>query len=192
MLNKFSKEMESGAIGYTDLSVSSTEIVFKVLRERNRDKIFEDFVKQLKEAITGTISFETTVVDVNQKVMIKPIDVMLLDTYKMFTSVNEKMLQEEINKVSEVIEEYHALEKIREPLTTCIGKKFNIEQTVDGISEITQIPKEIIKELISKYRIQKLLTLDTDTSELKIKKEEFQDKLKNIEKFVLEQYNVIS
>ena len=193
LLNRFSKEMESGTIGYADLSseeTKGTSIVFKVLRERSRDKIFSSFVETLQESIRGTISFETTVVDVDHKVLVKPIDDMLLDTYKMFTTVNEQMLKTEINNVTEIINEYNTLEKIREPLTTCIGKSFTVSQTVHGISEITGVEQEIIKELISKYRIQKLLTLNTETTELHNKRKEFEDKLTNLPKFVLEQYNV--
>jgi len=191
LLNKFSKWMDGGTIGYTDLSseATGTEIVFKVLRERSRDKIYTEFVNALKEAIKGVISFETTVVDTELKVMIKPIDNMLLDTYKMFTSINEVMLQKEIEKIDEMISEYNTLEMIRKPLSYCIGEEYDIPATITEITNATVVQAEVIKELISKYRIQKLLTLDTDTTELNNKKKELQDKLTNLPKFVLEQYN---
>jgi len=193
LLSKFSKEMDMGTIGYNDESTAATgtEIVFKVLRERNRDKIYKDFVSLLKESIKGTISFETTVVDTEQNVMVKPIDAMLLDTYKMFIRINEVMLNEEIKHTDQLINEYNTLEKIRDPLSNCISNKFSIDQTIHGISEITGVEEEMIKGLISKYLIQKLLTLNTDTTALHNKKEEFQNNLENISKFVLEQYNRI-
>jgi len=195
LLNKFSKEMESGTIGYADLSSESTagtSIVFKVLRERSRDKIFSSFVEALKESVKGTISFETTVVDIDHKVLVKSIDDMLLDTYTMFTTANEEMLKVETKHTIELIDEYNTLEKIREPLSTCIrSNNFSITQTIERIFDTTGVEKDIIKDLISKYRIQKLLTLNTDTTELQEKKKEFQDKLKNLPKFVLEQYNTI-
>ena len=43
-------------------------------------------------------------------------------------------------------------------------------------------------ELIKKYRIAKLLTLDTDTSTLSNNLKEYEQTLTNISKFVLEQY----
>ena len=39
-----------------------------------------------------------------------------------------------------------------------------------------------------KYKIRKLLTLDTDTAQLKIKATDLIEKKKNINEFVLEQY----
>jgi len=84
-LNKFAKELNDGIIGYVDLSSGNkTEILFEVLRERNRDKIFEEFIIKLKDVLKGVISFDSIVVDINQKVLTKSIDNMLLDTYKMF------------------------------------------------------------------------------------------------------------
>lgn len=190
-LNKFSKELDSGVIGFTDSSVTETEIVFQVLRERNRDKIFNGFVKKLKKAIKGFISFETMLIDENNKVTLKPIDDMLIETYNMFQEVNETMLKQEIINLDNNISEYKTLELIKKPLTYGISKGWGISQTVESIERETFIPTETIKMLISKYKISKLLTLNTDTTELENKKNEFEKQLKNLTEFVLEQYNAI-
>jgi len=191
MLNKFSAELDSGMIGFTDLSVDKTKIVFQVLRERNRDKIYQDFLVKIKNAVKGTISFETTVVDINRKVLVKPIDKMLLDTYDMFTVMNETMLKYEISNLNKKIKEYNSLELIRNPLTDCIQKKLDIPATVNIIMKTTVVPKEIILELIGKYRISKLLTLNTDTTELINKLKGFTSNLKNLTDYVLDQYKEI-
>jgi len=192
MLNKFSAEMDTGMIGFSDLSsVDETKIVFQVLRERNRDKIFIDFLEKIKEAIRGTISFETNVVDLDHEVLVKPIDSMLLDTYKMFTEVNEKMLKHAMSRLNEKIIEYNTLELIRKPLSHCIQKNWDIETTLDIITKETPVSKEVALEMINKYRISKLMTLDTDTSELKNKLQGFTNDLKNLTNYVLEQYKEI-
>jgi len=188
LLNKFSAELDSGMIGFTDLSVDETKIVFQVLRERNRDKIFRDFLKTIKEAIKGAISFETTVVDINRKVLVKPIDAMLLDTYNMFTQMNENMLKYEISRLTEKIVEYKALEKIREPLSDCIQRGLDIPATLGIITKKTDVPKQQVLELINKYRISKLMTLNTDTSELSNKVSGFTASLKDLTEYVLAQY----
>jgi DNA gyrase/topoisomerase IV subunit A len=189
MLNKFAAELDSGMVGFTDLSASETKIVFEILRERNRDKIFTDFIEKINEAITGTISFETTVVDINQKVLVKSIDAMLLDTFKMFTEVNKQTLQDEIDKATAKIEEYILLQKIRPSLIDCIQKSLTTEDTLKSINKITGIEESIISELINKYKISKLVTLNTDTSILTQKRKESTDNLNNLSTYVLQQYS---
>ena len=189
ILNKFQKEMESGMIGFTDLSSTETEIVFQVLRERSRDKIYRSFVKKLKEVIKGSISFENTVVDVNNKVIVKSIDDMLLDTYNMFSEVNEQMLQDEIKNIQAVIEEYNLLEIVRPTLASCIGQGWDIKSTMEEIKKKTVVTDiKAVRDLINKYRISKLLTLDTDTNELTAKRNKLTGILTELDKFVIDQY----
>ena len=190
ILNKFSKELDAGMIGFTDLSSIETVIVFQVLRDRNRDKIYNDFVLKLKEVIKGSVSFENTVVDIHSKVIVKSIDDMLLDTYNMFSIMNDKMLNEEIQRVQEVIEEYNLLEIVRPTLATCIGQGWDINSTMEEIKNATVISDDKpVRELINKYKISKLLTLDTDTNALNIEKKQLTDTLANLDSFLIEQYS---
>jgi DNA gyrase/topoisomerase IV subunit A len=189
LLNKFSKELNENMIGFTDLSVTSTEILFQIIRERNRDKIFEDFVKKLQDAIQGSISFEVIVVDNTRKVIRKSIDDMLLDTYKVFYQINEDRINYLISKISDTIQEYRALELIRKPLSECISTGLDINQTLDEIENSTSVSREVANELIGKYRINKLLTLDTETKNLEDEIKNNEIILKNLNEFVLEQYD---
>ena len=192
ILSKFDDELKQGLIGYIDSSVGDdTNIVFQVLRERNRDKIFKDFVAKLKLLVKGSLSFATTVVDINRQVMIKPIDQMLLDTYNMFTDVNKRMLNEKITGLQGKINEYLTLEKIRPVLSECIRNKINIPDTLVEVEKKTGVPQKTTDELIKKYNISKLLTLITDTSELNTALQETNNNLNNIDAFVLEQYQEI-
>jgi hypothetical protein len=189
LLNAFSKELEAGLIGVIDLSSKNqTEIVFEVLRERNRDKIFQDFIKKMKRVVQGAVSFEIQVVDINQKVMIKSVDSMLMDTYKMFKDVNEKVLKDEIQKIKEVIDEYSLLEKARKPLTICIQSGMTVEETVKVVSDAVNCDEKDIAVLIDKYRIKKLLTLDTDTEGLEKEKQSKNHLLSSLVNYVLNQY----
>lgn len=188
ILNKFEKELSDGLIGWIDLSASRTEIVFEVIRERNRDKIYTDFVAKLKEVLKGTISFEISVIDDDFKVLTKSVDDMLLDTYKMFEFINKQMLENEINKISNTMSEYNMLEKIIPILTKCIQQKINFDESIKLISEKTNFQIDIIKMLTDKYKIKKLLTLNTDTTELKNIKASLYEDLKNLKSYVIKQY----
>ena len=190
ILNKFSKELDAGLVGFTDLSSTDTKIVFQVLRERNRDKIYQEFVAKLKEVIKGAISFEITVVNIDSKVIVKSIDHLLLDTYQMFSEMNEKMLRDEITRISDVIEEYNLLDIVRPTLASCIGQGLDIEATMTEIKRATIITDDSgVRELIDKYKIKKLLTLDTDSDELNIQREELTKTLASLDTFLIEQYS---
>jgi len=188
-LNKFSKELSENMIGFTDLSVTETNIVFEVLRERNRDKIFKDFVEKLKDALKGTIPFETIVVDIDKKVFVKPIDDMLKDTHELFTVINKNMLNAQIEKLNSKLEEHTLISKIGNDLTDCVYKKgYTQKQTVKHISSTYQVPEKQIVSLLEKYKIMKLLTYDVDIKKISQQINEAQNKIKNISDFVLEQY----
>jgi DNA gyrase/topoisomerase IV subunit A len=191
-LNKFAKELNENMIGFTDLSVSQTEIVFQVLRERNRVKIFEEFVEKMKDAVKGFLSFDMVMVDSHQKVFTKSVDDMLLDTYNMFCTMNDQMLNEEIRGLTEKKDEYEILEKIKPHLIKCIGEKIPLPDAIDLISKKVKVPNELIAMLVDKYKIRKLLTLDTDTTEIENNIQVLNNNLKNIKKFVLDQYESIT
>lgn len=187
-LNKFSKELADGLIGFRDSSVTETEIVFQVLRERNRDKIFKEFVDKLRDVTKGVISFETIVVDMERNVISKSVDKMLIDTFNMFSSVNHRMLSEERGRLQSLVEEYNALEIIRPVLGDCIKPGYDIPATLDEIEKATGVDRKTAEELIKKYRISKLLTLDTDTTEINKEIKTIENLLKNTTDYVLEQY----
>lgn len=188
-LNQFDKELSDGMIGFTDLSVSETNIVFQVIRERNRDKIFEQFVEKMIQLNKGSISFETIVVDSNQQVITKSIDQMLLDTYAVFTKANGVMLKYEVDKIDSTITEYDALIKIRPIIASGISTKLPAEKILNEIEKNTDVTKEVAQGLMNKYKINKLLTIDTDTSELNIIKKQLLENIKDLDKFVLDQYS---
>ena len=189
ILNKLSKHFESGEVGFTDLSVTTTEIVFQVLRERNRDVIYRRFVSDLKEAIEGSISFEIITVNTNKTVIQKSVDQLLIDTYDMYSETTETMLKEEIKRLNETISEYEILLKIRPVIASGISAKLSKEKILNEIKKLTDVSKQVANELINKYRINRLLTVDVDTAELNKEIKQFKDTLKHLTEYVLEDYN---
>ena len=191
-LSKFTKELENQDIGFTDLSTSETNIVFEVLKQRNRDEIFKNFVEKLKDSLTGSISFETIVVDRNRRVRNISIDEMILNTYHMFEKTNEAMLKSEVERVDSLIKENLILEKIKPALSSYMKiKDFKFEEAVKDISDKSKVDEKVVKELLQKYRISKLLTTNTDIKELEEKKEIIKNNLNNLSKYVLNQYKEI-
>ena len=195
ILNKplVKKMLDNNDVGYIDSSNGEvgTEIVFSVLKQRNRDKIYLDCLKQLIDVTTGAITFEVTVTDSNSNTRVASIDELLLNTFNMYVDINKKMLHHEIDKMQSIILEYQALEKIRVPLSKLLNNTIeqDLETKVKIISEQSSINNEIVKNLLMKYRIQRLLTMSTDITQLTDKIVEIQNNLSNIRGFVLDQYN---
>ena len=189
LLNKFAKELNDNMIGFSDLSTTETNILFQVLRERNRDKIFADFKARMKDAVTGTISFETTVVDINHKVSVCSVDKMLLDTFEMYQAINERMLNTEIAKIQDLINEFNLLQRIKPVLINCLRQNQDMATTLQQIELVTEIKQDVVKALLNKYRISKLIEMDTDVKDLVTSQKDLRGKLKNLQQFVLTQYN---
>jgi hypothetical protein len=128
-------------------------------------------------------------VDINQKVVLRSIDEMLLRTFEVFSDVNVTMLKTEIEKTQKQIDEYVLLERIKPHLLVAIKGGYSIKKAAEAIYEIERIPEETTIFLINKYKISKLLELKTDTTELEKIKKNFEDNLTNKNQFVLEQYD---
>ena len=189
---KISKYFDNQDIGEIDLSSNETRIVFEVIKQRNKDKIFEKFVEDLQRIINGNISYICTVVDNEGNVKVISVDDLLLNTYNMYTKINEKMLQQEIDKNNEIIKEYRYLEKLRPFLSKHLKNITNdIDIIINSLSKDTNIEYEIIKNLFSKHKINKLLTLNTDQTVLNKRIYDLETNLKDINSYVLEQYKGI-
>jgi DNA gyrase/topoisomerase IV subunit A len=190
ILKNFAKELDSNSIGFTDLSTDQTEIVFQVLKDRNRDKILREFEPILKNAVRGFITFENNVIDVD-RVTTKPIDEMLDATYEMFKDTNEKMLLAKAEELIDARKELISLGIMREPLQHCMSKNMNLFDSVDFISKKTKLSKPRINELLSKYKIRKLLTMSTDTKQIEKEVKQINEILQNIEPYIIEQYDKV-
>lgn len=188
-LSKFSKELENQDIGFSDLSTTTTNVVFTVVKQRSRDEIYKKFIKNFDQAIEGTITFELVVVDKMNRVKVMSVDEMLLNTYKMYTEVNKVTLEYEIKKIKEIIEEYKILEKIRPSLAKHLKSNItNPDEIIEKIHHDTKVDHKVIKELFGKYRISKLLTLDTDTKDYEDEINKHEHSLNNLQDFVINQY----
>ena len=193
ILGKFDKELTNQDIGWIDESSSDnggTHIVFEVLKLRNRDQIFKTFSKKLHDVMTSNLTFDTVVVDhKTRNVKNMSIDEMLINTYKVYVAVNMKMLESTEDKISEAINEVKLLEKIKPSLKKYLSnKELSVDQIIENIGKEIKEDKDRIKELFQKYRITKLLTFKADYDELNNKLKIVKDNIKNIEGFVVSQY----
>jgi len=193
LLNKFDSELNNQDIGWRDESAhinDGTHIVFEVLKSRNRDLIFKTFVKKLNDNLQNSISFNLLVVDYETRTpKLMSVDEMLLKTYNMYKNTNELMLKSEEERFKILINENKLIQQIKPSLSKQLqSKETDVDKIIDEIANDTFIDRNIIKELIQKHRISKLLSVKDDLKELEIKILDIVDCIKNIDKFVLKQY----
>jgi len=93
-----------------------------------------------------------------------------------------------VTKIAEQISEFQILRKIKPYLSSVLGSRDHAKTVIKKISKLSQIEEVVVKELFSKYRIYKLLTVNTDVSELMEQSNEVQKTLNDVRKFVLQQY----
>jgi len=192
ILNKFQKELDIGDIGFADLSneENGTCIVFEVLKQRNRDKIFKALIKKLDTVLKGKLSFEMNMVDENGNVHLFSVDNLLLKCYENYKKILDVMLNTNIAKINEKIDENITLQKLKPHISTHMsGKIVDVEAVYKAISKDSDVELIKVKELIGKYRISKLLTMDTDISGLQEELTDYKNKLKNIDSYTLELYD---
>lgn len=188
LLNSLQKDL---TIGFTDLSVDSTNIIFKILRERNRDVIYKNFVDRLKNEIKGSVTFQTTIINQEDHVEVRSIDKMLVDTFELYMDSEKQFLKDGINKIIKQTDELKLLQIIRPILSDCLKKQYDIDSTLDIISTTTTFNKKIIKNLFEKYKIKKLLTIDFDTNHLSEDQTQLELKLNNLKSYVLKEYQTV-
>ena len=162
------------------------------MKQRNKDAIYNNFVKKLDKVLTGNIPFEMIVVDSNRQVRVASDDELLLGSYKMFLNSNVAMLESEIKRYQEIRVEYQVLEAIRPILSEHLKEQIkDVKLVIDDICKRTGLSKKMVTGLFAKYRINKLLTLSIDTDEINQLVKELKEHLDNAFQFSLDQYEEV-
>ncbi len=193
ILTKLQIFFENMDVSFSDLSneKNGTNVVFTVLKQRNREKIYQSFVSKLNDAVTGNVTYEINVCDLNKQVLLASVDNMLLTTYSMFKSTSLKMITSEIKRNLKIISENELLQKIKPYLALELKNDTkDINSIIQSLFEKVS-PKYTyndIKELIDKHKISKLLTVKFDSVILLEKIKELENNIIKIDDFVLKQY----
>jgi hypothetical protein len=191
IISKFEKELIQGDISFTDLSnENGTNIELKVLKTRNKDLIIRNTIAKLDKFLVGSINFDTIVVE-NNKVVRKSIDELLLNTYRMYSELCNTMLLCEKNKLENLKEEYDLLEKLKPYISKYCTSSNKPSKITEIISEESKIEIDKIQNILSKYRINKLFSVRTDTKDLVSQIEKIDLNLKNINEYVINEYQLI-
>jgi len=181
------KLISNGDIGSNDDSTNHTNIRFEILRGRNKELFFDKMVESITETLKSNISYEIIVVDDNGDVTFSSVDKLLVQSFTSFCEIFLKYLKFEINRIEDEIKELNIIAKIKPYISTATVSLIT-DNIYETLSELTGLDKDKIKLVCEKYKINKLLYLNTDNKELKNKKKELEDKLINIKRECINMY----
>jgi hypothetical protein len=189
-LKRFTTELDSNMIGFTDLSVTDTQIVFQVIRQRSRDNIYQDFVQKLKGLLIGLISFDMKLVNEKHEVVTASVDTLLKNSYGNYKTAVQTMLKYEIDNIINTSTDYKTLLRIRPSLKKHMTGRTKITDKVNLIASESNVKLETVERLL-KLSIKRLLTMELDIDELKNKLKGVQKNLENLDQYILEQYQLL-
>ena len=177
---------------YTDLSCESTgtKIEFEVDRQRNRDKIFKEFLDSFVPRLDGAIHYATYVIQ-GDKVVLKSIDEWLLETYGNYTKIYLSMLEDTINKLKSSLSKLHMIKVCRPYIASFISthkSKVVMSEAASYVSKETKFPKASVMKMFSNNSIAYLLSVDTNEKTLRSKIKKIEKDILNINDVVLKQY----
>lgn len=188
ILNNLKEDIEvQKNIGFIDESHENmTKVRFTLLK---RGQSLDRLIAKLNVLVTGTVTFECNMCDKEGNIELVSVDQMLLNTYNMFKETNKLMLQDNINKCQNVIDELHLVSKIKQVLPDRI-KQYpdDFDKLVECINIDTQIEIDKIKELFDKYTVPRIIKCKTDTTEKENEKTDYTNKLNNIDSYVWSKY----
>mgnify|MGYP006919539014 FL=1 len=87
------------------------------------------------------------------------------------------------------IEDYEIILKLREHISDIVKKYQNDpEKVLEELVKVTNIEKWKVKEVMSKYSINKILTAKLDRDEIKDRKKQINTNLRNIKQYIRGEY----
>lgn len=181
--------ISNGDIGSNDDSTDHTDIRFEVLRRNGKQEIFKKMVEAIKASLKSSLAYKLIVVDPNNEVKVSSVDEMLLNTYTCYEKAFEQYLKHSINKIQEEIDDLDIVFKIRDHISKALSMyKNNTDKVYTYLSSKTKVPIDAVKKVCGKYRINRLMSVTTDTTELKKEKLVFENQLKYLSRETVKQY----
>ncbi|MFW6243341.1 MAG: hypothetical protein ACOC2W_04210, partial [bacterium] len=127
-------------------------------------------------------------VDENGELKEPGVDDMLLESYAYHKQAFNQYLVDTINKIDNNINELNIISKIRPYISDEMKKSNDVDVICKALSNHTKLLKDDIKSVIAKHSIRKLMSVNTDISEIKKDKTNLENIIKNIDVYELEEY----
>jgi len=187
ILKKFSKEIiQDKSLGWQDESKTSTKVRFTILKPRMLK--MASLIKKLESVLEGSLTFDCNVCNTAGKVVRLSIDDMLLNVYKIYRQVVEKVLKGKIKDTQDSVDEMILVGKIKPILSIQLKKNpDDVDKVIEEIAIILKETPDHIKQIFDKFTIRRIFKVKTDISTLTKTKKDFQNKLENLDTYIWNQ-----
>lgn len=162
------KLLTNGDVSYIDESSGSTgtQVCFEVARARKKEEVYEKLVEAIDNALNAKVFYNIYVVDNDKNLLNVSVDDMLVNTYNNFIHVLEIHFTKEIYDTKFKIEEYNVIEKIKPHISKVVSSNNTVDLMIDELVNLTGCEKQSIARILENHKIKKLLTINTDLTEL--------------------------
>jgi len=183
ILKRIEKDIQiNKTIGFIDESTNKTKVRFTSLK---RSLKLDTLVKKINANLTGSMTFECNMCDLDGNVVLMSIDDMLLKVYRNYEQIVKNVLESGIRKIQDQIDELALIAKIKVVLPKWLKSNPDDSDIVmQGIHTDTQIPIERVKELFDKYTLSRILKIKTDTVDFIQQKTVLETNLANLAPYV--------
>ena len=184
ILNKIQKVT---LVGYNDLSSKDkTDIVFEVLMKRKKQELTKKVYDALRDVVTRNVTYFIYAI-VDNKITDLSVDQWLLMQFNFYKKTLKKMLESKIEKLKDKIHKLALLKLVQENISKVDLNK-GPDECSKQLSKLCNVNVEQIKDLIKTYPIKSLMTVSSDSSKLKCELRDNEQKLANIDQYVVSKY----
>lgn len=181
--------ISKGDVTFLDESSASvgTKIRFEVSRARNRQDIFDKLVEAVEDRLQGSITYDIYVVDEKDNIVNTCVDDMLMNTYLFYQKVISAHATRKIQETQDVVDELSVIAAIKPHLPKFLSIP-DVDKIIVGLANCAKLKEEQVRDVVDKYKIRKLLTVNTDITDAKQKIADYTTQLGNINTVTTDSY----
>lgn len=184
ILKKFNKELTvDKSLGWHDESKTSTKVKFTITRPRMLK--VSTLLKKMKEAISGSLTFECHFCNTKGKVVLLSVDDMLINVYKVYKQIIQKVLSDQSKSIQSSIDELILISKIKPILSEELKiHPDDVDAVIKSVATKLSEREQKIKEIFDKYTIGRIFKVKIDVQKLQSDKAGVDSNLKDLVKYI--------
>ena len=179
----------SGDVSWIDESNKKvgTKIRLEVAKARNRPAIYDKLLEAVKDRLTAKLNYSIYAVNPNGDVVLTTVDEMLLNAYNYYKDTLVVYYKKQIENMKINIDETKIIVAIRPHMKVSLAQE-TPKEMIEKLAELTKYDVVSIDQVISKYRIKKLMTVKVELNEMINKLNEYKSALDNIDEIAIQDY----
>lgn len=181
--------IDNGDVTFLDESndKEGTKVRLEVSRQRKKSDVFDKLVEAVESKLKTSLSYNIYVVNLLGEVKQYSVDDYLKSAYAHYERTVKEHYQRIQKEKELILDEYMLIEKIKPHLSTAL-KKGNLDSIIKQLSKLSNVSEEQVSTLVDKYKIKKLMTVNTDIDAIKKELKEIKNVLSDVRKKAIDDY----